>query len=421
MDDANTEQRVFEIPAPNLSKFQDKWEKLVKRANKLGVIPPTYTITGEEPRSHKVKREKFDEVKNTMVWVQEDVVMIYHLITIDHPQVKVPGGWEFVATLEHTEEGNITHNISGKDLPAQYRECDAWCDHCQMRRNRKDTFVVVDSQSTYKQVGRNCLAEFLGVDGTLYANMAEIYYTASELAGASEGGESWGSSGPWFDYLDKFLANVAECIAIEGWLSRKMSRDREAEKGYPVPSTSDIAFRHMHPSPYEKRSDRLYDEPTSKSEELAKEAIAWCEALSDSEVDASEYLHNIRIIARRGIVGSRQYGYAASIVSAYQRTLVDAANKAKAMEQRAISQYVGSVKVRQTFTVMVEKVLQFDSAYGTIHMHIMSDPNGNRLTWKSSSSVLDTGKLMVIKATVKAHNEYKGTKQTELTRCTEVA
>jgi hypothetical protein len=416
MDD----NRVFEIPAPNLSKFQDKWEKLVRRANKLGVTPPIYTITGEEPRSHKAKRERFNDSTSKMEWVTEDVVMIYHLIQIDHPKVKVPGGWEFVATLEHTEEGNITHNISGIDLPNEYRDCEPWCDHCQARRNRKDTFVVMDEQHSYKQVGRNCLAEFLGVDGTLYANMAEIYYTASELAEASGSGESWGGTGPWFDYLDKFLANVAEVIATEGWLSRKTARTREEETGNMVASTSDIAFRHMHPSPYEKTSDRLYDQPSGKSEELAKEAIAWCEGLADSEVDSNEYLHNIRIIARRGIVGARQYGYAASIVSAYQRTLVDAANKMKSAQQRESSNYVGTIKTRQEFTVMVEKVLQFDSAYGTIHMHIMSDTNGNRLTWKSSSSVLDTGKLMVIKATVKAHNEYKGTKQTELTRCSEV-
>ena len=413
MDD----NRVFEIPSPNLARFQERWEKLVRRANKLGVVPPTYTITGEVPRSHKVKREHFDEVKGATVWVVEEVVMIYHLITIDHPKVVVPGGWEFVATLEHTEEGTIIHNVGGKDLPQQYRDCDAWCDHCQLKRNRKDSFVVADSEFHYKQIGRNCLSEYFGIDGTLYANMAEIYYTASELAGASEGGESWGSSGPFFDYLDKFLAHVAEVIATEGWLSRKSARDRESEKGYPVPSTSDIAYRHMHPSIYDKASDRLYDLPSGRSEELAKEAVTWCENLSDSEVQDNEYLHNIRVIARRGIVGGRQYGYAASIVSAYQRTLVDAANKAKAAQTRAVSQYVGTVKTRQEFTVMVEKVLQFDSAYGTIHMHLMKDINGNVLVWKSTSGTLDVGTLLLIKATVKSHEEYHGTRQTILTRC----
>lgn len=408
----NDNQKVFEIPSPNLAKFQTKWEKLVRRANKLGIVPPTYTILKEEPRKHTVKRERFNELKNKMEWVDEDVVMIYHLVEVQHPQVKVPGGWEFVASLEHSEEGNIIHNISGKDLPAKYRDCGAWCDHCSVARNRKDTFVVMDAQSNYKQIGRNCLAEFFGIDGTAYANAAEIYFTASELADASQ--ESYGgSSGPFFDYLETFLSHVAEVIATNGWVSRKTARLREEETGRTVFSTADIALTHLHPSPYQKREDRLYDEPSSKSEELAKEAIKWCEAISDVEVEDNEYLHNIRIIARRGIVGAKQYGYAASIVSAYNRTLVEY----QAKEKRPVSQYVGEVGKRTNFIVTVEKVLNFDSAYGCIYMHLMTDLAGNRLTWKSSSKVLDTGLLMTIKATVKAHEVYNGTNQTVLTRC----
>lgn len=414
MDTDKQEPKVFEIPAPNLSKFQERWEKLIRRANKLGVIPPTYTILKEETKPIKVRKEVWDERLQEVVEKYVDVPMVYHHVTIDHPKVIVPGGWEFVASLEHTEEGNITHNIGGKDLPAKYRDCDAWCDHCQLRRNRKDTFVVVDPQSIYKQIGRNCLAEYLGVDGTMYANAAEIYYTASELGDASEGGESWGGGGASHDYLEPYLAHVAEVISIEGWVSRATARQYEKR------STSDIAYTHMHPPFQQRRSDRLYDRPSEKSEELAKIAAEWCETISDAEVEASEYLHNIRIIARRGIVGARQYGFAASIVSAYQRWLVGEQHKARAAKQATISKHVGEVKKRQNFTVIVEKVLQFDSNFGTKHLHLMSDPDGNRLIWWSTSSVLDTGKLMTIKGTVKAHSERDGVKQTELNRCTEV-
>lgn len=415
--DNNQEQKVFEIPFPNFTKFQDKWDKLIRRANKLGIIPPTYTIIKEEPRSYKVKREHFNELKNQIEYIDEEVVMIYYLIQIHHSEVKVPGGWIFVASLEHTEEGTIIHNISGKDLPKQYRDCTANCDHCNVYRKRNDTFVVMDPENNYRQIGRNCLSEYFGLDGTNYANAAEIYYTASELAEASESSSSCGSSGPFFDYLDKFLSNVAEVISLTGWVSRKMAKDREANSGHPIPSTSDIAFSHMHPSLYQKKSDRLYDIPSSKSEELAKAAIEWCENLPDSEVDNSEYLHNIRVIAHRGIIGSRQYGYAASIISGYQRSLIDQDYKIKQAQKRESSQYVGELKKRQEFTVTVEKVLQFDSAYGVTYLHIMSDDIGNRLTWKSTSKVLDIGNLMLIKATVKAHEEYHGIRQTVLTRC----
>lgn len=262
----------------------------------------------------------------------------------------------------------------------------------------------------YIQVGSSCLSDFLGKDGTMYANMAELYHTADELAEASAG-ESWGGGGALYDYLDAFLSHVAEVVAIHGWVSRKMAN----ESGNP--STSDIAQRHMHPRPYDKKEDRLYDAPSEKSIEVAKQAIEWCDSLSDDEVEASEYLHNIRLIARRGVVGARQYGYAASIISAYNRTLMDKIIKERQEKTKAVSQYVGEIGKRQNFTVMVEKVLALETAYGTSHMHIMTDDHGNRLTWFSTGKVLDTGVLMVIKATPKKFEEYKGCKQTILTRC----
>lgn len=406
----------FEIPSPNLPKFEKRWQKLIRRATKLGVPLPTYHIFQEEPRAHKVRKTRWNSVKGQEETYWDELVVLYHFIKIEHPLVQV-AGWEFVASLEHTEEGNIVHNISGQDLPHQYRNCDAWCDHCQLQRNRKDTFVVRhENLIDYKQIGRNCLSDFLGVDGTMYANMAEIYHSASELAAASEAeeSESWGSGGGTYDYLDIFLSHVAEVISLQGWVSRKIAnQDGKA-------SSSDIAYLHMHPSFGFKPEDRLYGQPSDKSVEMAETAIAWCESLTDQEVDNNEYLHNIRIIAKRGIIGAKQYGYAASIVSAYQRSLVDQTNKAMRAKQQAESKFVGEIGKRQNFTVMVEKVLALDAAYGTSYMHIMKDMDGNRLTWFSSSKVLDTGIIMTIKATPKKHEVYKDTQQTILNRCTVV-
>lgn len=66
--------------------------------------------------------------------------------------------------------------------------------------------------------------------------------------------------------------------------------------------------------------------------------------------------------------------------------------------------------------------------YGeTNYLHKFEDENGNVLTWKTSNpmgkfvesewKMLNEGDLVHLKGTVKAHDEYKGTKQTALTRC----
>jgi len=396
---------VYNIPSDNFSKFEEKWNKLVKRANKLAIIPPTYSMIGESIKPHKVLKERYNSKINEYEKYYENMAVLYYHITIFNPVVKV-ADWTFVASLEHTNEGTIIHNISGKDLPEEYRSADAECHHCKVNRYRKQTYVLFNNQE-YKQVGSTCLTDFLGVDGSDYASAAEIYGIANELVIASQG---FSGSGELYDYLDTYLAHVAEVISINGWLSRSSARELDRR------STSDIAYMHLHP-PFYGKSEKLYEYPTDKSVEIAKKAIEWCENLSDEEVEASEYLHNIRVIAKRGVVGPKQFGYAASIVSAYQRLLIDQINKDNIKKDQANSQYVGEIGKRQNFKVLVEKVLQLNGAYGVSHMHIMRDDQGNRLTWFSSSKVLDTGVMLNIKATPKKHEEYKGIKQTIITRC----
>ena len=70
--------------------------------------------------------------------------------------------------------------------------------------------------------------------------------------------------------------------------------------------------------------------------------------------------------------------------------------------------------------VMVEKVLQLDSMYGTSHLHIMSDADGNVFVWFSSAGACETGKEIVLQGTIKKHDERNGVKQNVLTRCSEV-
>jgi hypothetical protein len=50
----------------------------------------------------------------------------------------------------------------------------------------------------------------------------------------------------------------------------------------------------------------------------------------------------------------------------------------------------------------------------------MTDDVGNRFTWFSSSSVLEINTKVILKGTIKEHKEFKGQKQTVLSRCQEL-
>lgn len=69
--------------------------------------------------------------------------------------------------------------------------------------------------------------------------------------------------------------------------------------------------------------------------------------------------------------------------------------------------------------VTVQGISMFDSAFGARTLLRLQDATGNVLIWWASgdkSADFTRGEMVTIKGTVKAHAEYKGIKQTTLSR-----
>ena len=112
---------------------------------------------------------------------------------------------------------------------------------------------------------------------------------------------------------------------------------------------------------------------------------------------------------------NKHAGYAAAIVLGYQKALEQRKEEARAATGE--STYQGVVGKRQDWnSLTLEKIYTFDGMYGVSHILRFVDDAGNVFTWKTATSKLDEGKRYNFKATVKAHEEYKGVKQTVLTR-----
>lgn len=86
----------------------------------------------------------------------------------------------------------------------------------------------------------------------------------------------------------------------------------------------------------------------------------------------------------------------------------------------ALDAYVGTVGKRETFAVVLDFVTGYETAYGYTTVLKFRTDEGATLVWKASNTGLargDVGKRYALKGTVKAHAEYKGTKQTMVSRC----
>jgi hypothetical protein len=89
---------------------------------------------------------------------------------------------------------------------------------------------------------------------------------------------------------------------------------------------------------------------------------------------------------------------------------------AKREVEKSLSQYIGEVGKREVFKLTCQQVLIFSSEFGICYIHLLKDDAGNRLVYKGSKHLADKDEVFTIKATIKAHNERDGEKQTILSR-----
>lgn len=84
--------------------------------------------------------------------------------------------------------------------------------------------------------------------------------------------------------------------------------------------------------------------------------------------------------------------------------------------------YIGDLGMKVTVEATYVYTASFDTNYGRMHIHRFEDMCGNVIVWKTSKGLyypdnLEKGDKVTIKGTIKDLNEYKGEKQTVLTRC----
>lgn len=395
---------IYLVPLCNLESLQAKAAKFARKAAKLGVVGPEIVI-GEHVASMR------DEI---------DPAYIHRLfeVTVSGSVPRVATGHEFIAKLHHMGDTAIVMQPNGAPvMPEHYRVRGSRCDHCSTRRPRHDTFVLRAENGEHVQVGRSCLADFMP------ARDAEaIVAMAAWLKDAADACEDHGSPvarGKGEIELEYCLAAVCRVIEVDGYfVSRKMASERDCS-----PTSSKAgALRFADPKTEDgavliATYGRDWRKEDSTASVAARSAIAWAAGLSDFDCE-SEYMSNIRALARLGLCDNATMGLAASIPTAYTRAMGQLVERAKREEKQV--KHIGTVGARGTFVLTVHKVIPSEGTYGWTYFHIMSDQDGNAVAWRASGTNFTEGETLTVKATVKEHGEYKGKPQTVLTRCSAV-
>ena len=403
------EERIYEIPERNFDLLQAKIEKLNKKAKKLNCEPITINVVGTIDK--KIANARNDFSFNSYERIR------YKKITITGV-APIINNWELIASCEKKESGTLIKVIPEKNYPEQYRT-KLICEHCNSDRYRKFTFIVHNIiTKEYKMVGKSCLKDFLGhVDPNYYAEVLQ-WLSEPDLSRYDDHNRS---SGEHRIDIVFYLNYVAACIREKGWISRSKAKESEGE----YYATADLAIDSINAKikPIRDRYGNIipFPEPNESDIKLSENALMWAKSLSLSD-NLNDYLYNINLLAHEESIKYSDMGFVASIVSSYIRHVekqIEQERKQTAQKEKGISDYVGEVKKRQDFELTYVNSFSFENDFGVIFIHKFLDNNGNIFIWKTNNSLRDVeqGNNIKLKGTIKDHIEYRGEKQTHITRC----
>jgi len=424
---------VLTVDTPYVKK---SFDKLTRKAARLGFEAPVLTHVGD------VVKVRIDQHGAKHAWHFTAYTLVAAPVHFS--------GWSFVATINHTQvdDGEYVNLInrapafSDLDLGVEIRHARPVCQHCNTARKRNDTFVIAHDDGRQLQVGRNCLADYIGdADGTSIIRYAQFISEIAAFFDDSNGLDD--GLGGFSKAVDAYspatiIAVAAASVDFRGW----HSKGSVYRNGYGYPTANHVAD---HLSPLVKKQARLdswggNEKPvTAAHGERAEDIIEWTQTIAD-DVN-SDYLWNLKVLCGLHTITSKHIGIVASAVAAYDRHINGQRRKAQQEKAAATSEYIGKkgdkigrklstadkrkgATAFPALTVKVTSTRSFETDWGTTTVVNLVDTDGNVLTWFASNGAFDTngqqvaeGNTYTLAATIKGHKEYQGIKQTSLSRC----
>ena len=325
---------MFRVPCDALADLRQRIEALDRRAGRLGVAPIRLLDTGErEPDGHA--------------------------FVVLHGAAPVLAGWTLEAIVEHHGERGTVRAVGelGEHLDPEAFQS-ARCEHCGVRRRRSTTFVVVHVESgELRQVGSNCVRDFLGGnDPERACRQAEYLARArAELKGAEV------AARPQEPALEAFAVHASHVVRAHGFISREQARRGSG------PTSADLALRSLQATP---------NAPDAADRALAAGALRWAQALPMLKPNLSPFEADALAVINSGAVKTRRdRGLICALIAAYR-------------QRRARSRHLAQPGERLETVVLVEQVRPVPSSrHGTVHRCELIDADVNRLAWWQTRGV----------------------------------
>ena len=370
-----------------------QFDKLVKKLNrlfkKLDVINATYTFNVIRTFVEDVPVYTIDELTQTKHKI--DTVKVECVeFELDFDPYKV-GDYRVGCVLERTlSDENLIYTLDETVDFVEYKTAELKCDHCGTNHNRKKVVVLINNQTgEHKMVGKACLKDFIGISVETFAT---YLYTVHEILEDTD-----------MTIRDTEMHLYERIIDVTEFLAAAIRITEN--KGY---------YKGLAYDAYKEMKNN-----TAEDIAKAKEIIEFFESY-DTESEGrmfDSFEHNTKMYVTGKTYFATPNGIVAYAPTLYKRIIerLEKERQRKATAEK--SEFVGKVGDKITITVKFDIVAGYESQYGYIRIYKFVDENGNVYIWKTSNYIDTDSETITVRGTITNHNEYKGEKQTVLTRC----
>ena len=330
-------------------------------------------------------------------------------VPVDIEMKIVYSGWEVVMSLYETESGSnlitsLNPNERLSDLE-KYIYGKIVCEHCGCNRRRKRAYLLRNIETTeLKIVGSTCLKEFTGgLDAALTAKAFTILDTIKEIEHRSEA-ETIPS--------DKRLFNKYYVLGLGLLMFDKYGYEKSYEYGFSTAGrVRDIILNNQ---------SEKFDIPIKRAEEILNSV----KEILETKNNKNCYEYNLFQICSTDAIGVNDIGLLCSSILYYS-------NAKKSFTQKEDMGFYGEIGNKLEIDIKNLKSVAVDTRFGSMVINTFEDIDGYKFVWKTSKSLIIRKTIVLVNdeevngdvitsriaGTIKAHTEYNGFKQTELTRC----
>lgn len=388
--------KIVSIPKENVNYLIKYIDKINKKALSIGCDKIDITNVSE------IYRKYSEDFMSAIDYID---------VTIDYDIVKI-SGYSLLAQIEHGyDSGNIVNTFSD-DIKTEenWYHTDANCEHCNINRYRRYTYIIKKDDGSIKQVGKTCLKDYTGYDIIPMLNMLEMVENIEEYMENISLNNGGGTQRDIFN--TKMLLNITKMVCDRyGYLSKSNAEYNQIPTSYRV---LDIISNGKNMSDTQKYIYRTCSDMRSENKlyEEVENAIAWI----NSENSDNSYINNLKILVNEDYIDIKHIGYISSLLKAYENHM-EKIRKAEEKIKDISNEYIGDIGSKMELYVKFIKSSSFDTIYGRSNIYIFQDNIGNELKWFTSTSFnIPDEEYFNIKFTVKNHDEYNGRKQTTITR-----